>query len=187
MKHEQPQHFGMPQQAGPAAPSAPKKSNTGKIIGFSCLGVVAAFAVIGGCSAVLLSGSDGGDMQQTDPPAAAAAGGAEQDAKQQGGGETAEKKKEKTQAEVFKACVAENGTPPEKEAVQHVTKVTGTEERNDILDSADVFTDYTGGIMGPHTGDAKLIASAFTSCYDSDNGLVTVYGADGEILSNGNF
>lgn len=187
MKYEQPQHFGMPQQTGPPAPPAPKKSSAGKIIGFSCLGVVAAFAVIGGCSAALMSGSDSGEeMQQTDSPAAAAEKRDDEGAAKNNSGNAGEKKT-KTQAEVFKACVAENGTPPEKEAVEHVTKVTGTEERNDLLDSADVFTDFTGGLMGPHTGDAKLIAAAFTSCYDSDNGLVTVYGADGEILSNGNF
>jgi hypothetical protein len=65
--------------------------------------------------------------------------------------------------------------------------VTGADEQNDILDSAEVFTDYSGGLLGPHAGDGKLIASAFASCYDSENGLVTVYDKNGEVLSNGNF
>lgn len=32
-------------------------------------------------------------------------------------------------------------------------------------------------------GEGKLIASAFTSCYESDNRLLTVYDKDGEILA----
>ncbi|MFJ3667118.1 hypothetical protein ACIPSE_11740 [Streptomyces sp. NPDC090106] len=75
--------------------------------------------------------------------------------------DTAERK---TQAEEFIACVEKNGTATEKSAVEHVTKVTGADRRNDILDSAEVFTDYTGGFAGPDQGEAKLIASAFTSC-----------------------
>jgi hypothetical protein len=83
--------------------------------------------------------------------------------------------------------VAKTGTATEKTAVKHVTKVTGADKRNDILDAAEVFTDFSGGLMGPHQGDGKLIASAFTSCYESDNGLVTVYDKDGEILANANY
>ncbi|MGW3723563.1 hypothetical protein [Streptomyces sp. NPDC000851] len=77
--------------------------------------------------------------------------------------------------------------PRSKEAVKHVTKVTGADKRNDILDAPEVFTDFTGGLVGPHAGEGKLIASAFTSCYESDNGLVTVYDKDGEILANANY
>lgn len=93
----------------------------------------------------------------------------------------------KTQAEEFTACVNKTGTPTEKKAVAHVTKVTGADKRNDIFDNAEVYTDYTGGLMGDHQGDAKLIATAFTSCYESDNGLVTVYGEDGQMIANANF
>ena len=71
--------------------------------------------------------------------------------------------------------------------MKHVTKVTGADKNNDILDTAEVFTDYTGGLIGPHASDGKLIASAFASCYESKNGLVTVYDEKGEILSNGNY
>ncbi|KOT28469.1 hypothetical protein ADK41_35630 [Streptomyces caelestis] len=92
-----------------------------------------------------------------------------------------------SQAERFKAFVQENGTPQEKEALSHVTKVQGADEQNDILDAADVYTDFTGGIMGEGTGPAKLVASAFADWKQSDNGLVTVYDADGEIIGNGSF
>ncbi|CAL9482306.1 hypothetical protein SUDANB176_03073 [Streptomyces sp. enrichment culture] len=92
-----------------------------------------------------------------------------------------------SQAEQFKAFVQKNGTAQEKEAVSHVTKVQGADERNDILDTADVYTDFTGGITGEGTGPAKLIASAFADWKQSENGLVTVYDADGELLGNGEF
>ncbi|GGV50025.1 hypothetical protein GCM10010293_60850 [Streptomyces griseoflavus] len=101
-----------------------------------------------------------------------------------GAGKAAEKA---SQDEQFKAFVRKNGTPQEKEAVAHVTKVQGAEEQNDILDAADVYTDFTGGIMGQGTGPAKLIASAFADWKQSENGLVTVYDAEGELLGNGTF
>lgn len=96
-------------------------------------------------------------------------------------------KVQKTQAEEFVACVKESGTPSEKAAVEHVTKVTGADKTNDIADLAEIFTDYSGDLMSGDASKGKLLASAFTSCYKSDNGLVTVYNKDGEILSNGNF
>ncbi|MFC9506751.1 hypothetical protein [Streptomyces sp. NPDC057002] len=60
-------------------------------------------------------------------------------------------------------------------------------EPADEKSQAEQFTDYTGGIVGPHQGEGKLIASAFTSCYESENGLVTVYDKDGELLANANY
>ncbi|MEU6080005.1 hypothetical protein [Streptomyces sp. NPDC047108] len=95
--------------------------------------------------------------------------------------------REKSQADQFKDFVAKSGTPTEKAAVRHITKIQGAEEQNDILDSAEVYTDFTGGLMGPHQNEGKLIASAFADWKDSENGLVTVYDQDGEILSNGQF
>lgn len=92
-----------------------------------------------------------------------------------------------TQAEQFQKCAAEKGTAGEKTAVKHVVKVTGADEHNGIADTADVFTNYTGGLIGPHAGDGKLIASAFASCYSSKNGLVTVYDKAGDVLANGNY
>ncbi|MBT3153240.1 hypothetical protein HTV45_20625 [Streptomyces sp. CHD11] len=41
--------------------------------------------------------------------------------------------------------------------------------------------------MGEGMGPAKLIASAFADWKSSDNGLVTIYDAEGELLGNGNF
>lgn len=96
-------------------------------------------------------------------------------------------KPELSQAEQFKAFVAKNGTSGEKDAAVHVTKVQGSEEQNDMLDSAEIHTDYTGDIMSGDTGKGKLLASAFADWKDSENGLVTVYNATGDILSNGNF
>ncbi|MFD6274808.1 hypothetical protein ACFWFI_04400 [Streptomyces sp. NPDC060209] len=95
--------------------------------------------------------------------------------------------KELTQADKFKAFINENGTPAEKAAAEHIIKVQGAEEENDIFDTADVYTDYAGGLMGPHQGDGKLLASAFADWKDSENGLVTIYDKDGELLSNGNY
>ncbi|MFD8938158.1 hypothetical protein ACFV0R_23395 [Streptomyces sp. NPDC059578] len=94
-----------------------------------------------------------------------------------------------SQADRFKAFVNKNGTPKEKDAVSHVTKVQGADEVNNLLSTADVYTDYTGGIMGKGTGPAKLLASAFADWKKTDNGggLVTVYDTDGELLGNGNF
>lgn len=97
------------------------------------------------------------------------------------------KEPKKSQAEEFAACVNKSGTSAEKAAVKHVTKVTGADDFNGILDAPEVFTTYTGGFMSKDAGGAKLIASAFAGCYKSDNGLVTVYGSDGEMISNGKF
>lgn len=159
------------------------------------LGAVVGVVVIGAVSAN--SGdADGGSTgkgsstsARQQPGGAGAGGGA--DAKPAGdeaGGKSVDKGVEKaSQAEQFKAFVKKNGTPQEKQAVAHVTKVQGAEEQNDILDAADVYTDFTGGIMGEGTGPAKLIASAFADWKQSENGLVTVYDAEGELLGNGNF
>lgn len=176
-----------PQQPGPH-PHAPKKNNTGKIIGIGCGGIFALLVIIGIFGAALGSGSNDttsssaattdntpktNDKTETTPTKEPAA--------------EAEEEPAKSQADQFKDCVAKNGTPTEKTAVKHVTKVTGADKQNNILDSAEVYTDFTGGIVGPHQGEAKLIAAAFASCYESENGLVTVYGEDGEMISNGKF
>lgn len=93
----------------------------------------------------------------------------------------------KTQAQELQACIAASGTPAEKTAAKHITKVTGVGEGS--IQMVEIFTDYAGSLM---TGDApkgKVLASAFSSCHQSKSGksLVTVYNKDGEILSNGNF
>ncbi|MFE5757527.1 hypothetical protein ACFQ7M_19485 [Streptomyces massasporeus] len=172
-----------PQQPGWAAPppQPPKKRSTGKTVGFGCLGVLIVAIIIAIAAAL---GGSSGDTSKNDP------GTEDTSTSQPETSQSGKEKKEeptRSQADIFKECVAQKGTPTEKTAVKHVTKVTGADEQNNILDSAEVFTDYTGAIAGPHAGDGKLIASAFATCYDSDNGLVTVYDKDGEILSNGNF
>ncbi|WTY47645.1 hypothetical protein OIF37_39900 (plasmid) [Streptomyces anulatus] len=95
--------------------------------------------------------------------------------------------KKLSQADEFKAFINENGTAAEKAAAKHIVKVQGADSDNGVLDAADVYTDYPGGMMGPHQGDGKLLASAFADWKDSENGLVTIYDKDGELLSNGNY
>ncbi|WP_217142793.1 hypothetical protein [Streptomyces sp. AC627_RSS907] len=157
------------------------------------LGAVVGLAIIGAVSANSGDGgSDGASDSRTSVGANEKPGGAKADGKSDAKpaedkaaeGKAAEKA---SQADQFKAFVEKNGTPTEKQAVSHVTKVQGADEQNDVLDAADVYTDFTGGIMGEGTGPAKLIASAFADWKQSENGLVTVYDADGEILGNGNF
>jgi hypothetical protein len=168
-------------------PQQPRKHGFGKIAGLGCVGVIALLTVVG----VATSGGSGGSGDTGGQDRAATAhDGAAGDGKAASGRKEAVKeegRKDRTQAEEFRACVAKSGTPTEKEAVAHVTKVTGADRRNDVLDTAEVFTDFSGGMMGPHQGEGKLIASAFGSCHESDNGLVTVYDKDGEILSNANY
>ncbi|MFD5652300.1 hypothetical protein [Streptomyces sp. NPDC127039] len=167
------------------------------------LGAVVGIAVIGALSAN--AGDGDGDAKSGDRTSASAgekqdgaktdgagADGAKTDGAGADGASEAKPAEDKavekaSQAERFKAFVQKNGTPKEKDAVSHVTKVQGADEQNDILDAADVYTDFTGGIMGSGTGPAKLIASAFADWKDSENGLVTIYDADGELLGNGQF
>lgn len=185
----QPQQPGWGQQPtqpgyGYPQPQPPRKRKTGKIIGIIAAGFVG-LIVIG---AVAGGGNDSTDTSSKDKAVTETSGKPEAAA----GGKDAEPAKEepaedKSQAEQFKDCVAKSGTAGEKKAVGHVTKVTGADKSNGIMDSAEVFTDYTGGFMSANNGDAKLIASAFASCYESENGLVTVYGSDGDIISNGNY
>ncbi|GHA86346.1 hypothetical protein GCM10010330_45830 [Streptomyces tendae] len=155
------------------------------------LGAVVGIAVIGALSAN--AGDGDGDAKSDNRTSASAGektGGASEakPAEDKADDKTEDKAEKKaSQAEQFKAFVQKNGTPKEKDAVSHVTKVQGADEQNDILDAADVYTDFTGGIMGEGTGPAKLIASSFADWKDSENGLVTIYDADGELLGNGQF
>ncbi|MER6183037.1 hypothetical protein [Streptomyces sp. NPDC001652] len=176
--------YGYPQQPGYPQPQPPKKRKTGKILGIiaaSFVGLIVIGAIAGG-------GEDAKDSSSKDKAVTATSGKPEPAAGQKDAEPAKEEPAEdKSQAEEFKDCVAKSGTAGEKKAVGHVTKVTGADKKNDILDSAEVFTDYTGGFMSANNGEAKLIASAFASCYESENGLVTVYGSDGDIISNGNY
>ncbi|WP_326652042.1 hypothetical protein [Streptomyces anthocyanicus] len=157
------------------------------------LGAVVGIAVIGALSANAGDGDGGAKSgDRTSASAGEKQDGAGADGAKADGASEAKPAEDKaaekaSQAEQFKAFVQKNGTPKEKDAVSHVTKVQGADEQNDILDAADVYTDFTGGIMGSGTGPAKLIASAFADWKDSENGLVTIYDADGELLGNGQF
>lgn len=171
-----------PPQHPQPQPQPPRKRGVGKIAGLGCAGVVVLLVVI----AVATSGG-GGDPTDSGKKDKAVASAGKDATKERSAKEKSPAESSRTQAEEFRSCVAESGTPTEKAAVEHVTKVTGADKRNDILDAPEVFTDFSGGLAGPHQGQGKLIASAFTSCYESDNGLVTVYDKNGEVLANANY
>ncbi|MGN7140136.1 hypothetical protein [Streptomyces pseudogriseolus] len=152
----------------------------GAVVGLVVIGAVSANGGDGGTGSADKGASASADKQ---PGGAKDAGADTADAADKAG----QTEQKASQAEQFKAFVQENGTDQEKEAVSHVTKVQGADDQNDILDTADVYTDFTGGIMGEGIGPAKLIASAFADWKQSANGLVTVYDADGELLGNGQF
>ncbi|MFE6126760.1 hypothetical protein ACFQ6Q_00585 [Streptomyces sp. NPDC056437] len=190
---------------GPAPyqpPPPPKKGMSGWAITGIVIGGIFAFLIVIGVASGGTETSDSSG-KAGDKSAAAPQKPAEQPAEQPAvkedpkpadkpAAKPAEKKpapapKDLSPADEFKAFVAKNGTQTEKAAVKHVTKVQGAEEQNDILDSAEVYTDFTGGFMSKDQNQAKLIASAFADWKDSENGLVTVYGSDGDMISNGNF
>jgi len=85
----------------------------------------------------------------------------------------------KTETERFQRCIGRIGTADEKAAVKHVIKVEGPIGPNRIADLADVHTDYSRG----QASEGQMIASAFTTCYKSITGLVTVYDKDGGVLA----
>lgn len=185
-QHRAEQH--PPQQYQPQPPPPPRKKRTGLKI---TLGLLAALVVVGGIASVR-GGEEGTTEAKPDKKAAAPAEDAEPQSGAKGGtkaGSAAEdgKQSAKSQTEQFKAHIEETGTAQQKEAAKHVTSVTGADKRNDIMDSAEIHTDYTGGLTGPHNGDGKLLASAFATWKHSKNGLVTVYDAEGQVLSNGNY
>lgn len=172
---------------GPAPyqpPPPPKKGMSAWAIVGITLGSIFTLLVILG---IALGGGD----ETSDKPADTAAVASDEPTEKAPAPKVAEKKpapaKELSQADQFKAFVAKSGTSAEKAAVKHVTKVQGADEQNDIADMAEIYTDFSGGLIGPHQGEGKLIASAFADWKTSENGLVTVYDKDGELLSNGNF
>jgi len=93
----------------------------------------------------------------------------------------------------FKAFVNRHGTAPQKSAVSHVTAVEWIDERDGVPTAVDVHTDFTGGLTGKGPGPSRLIATAFAHwihAHDSpvtDDGLVTVYDTDGDLIGGGNF
>jgi len=97
--------------------------------------------------------------------------------------------KAQSQADQFRACIQKTGMVAEKTGGMHVTKVLGAAQ-GETFALAEVWTNYVGGMMGGDAPKGKVLASAFAGCYksaDGKSGLVTVYDANGEILSNGNY
>lgn len=186
---QQPQQpYGHPQQPGPYGPPPPPKKKgigVGGGIAIGCGGLLALVVLVGVIGAL---GTDTDPKTDAKPSSTASEPAAKPAAKPKTEAPAAEAPKEElSQADQFKAFVAKNGTDAEKSAVKHVTKVQGAEEQNNILDSVDVYTDFKGGILSKDANRAKLIASAFADWKQSKNGLVTIYGADGDLISNGNF
>ncbi|OSP37140.1 MULTISPECIES: hypothetical protein [unclassified Streptomyces] len=151
------------------------------------LGAVVGIVIIGAASANSGDSDGGSGDKGASASAERRSGGAKPDGASDAKPAEDKGTEKASQAERFKAFVQKNGTPQEKDAVAHVTKVQGADEQNDILDAADIYTDFTGGLMGEGTAPAKLLTSAFADWKQSDNGLVTVYDADGELLGTGNF
>ncbi|MEU9014280.1 hypothetical protein AB0D12_31825 [Streptomyces sp. NPDC048479] len=190
------QPYQQPHPGGPGAypqgpapyqpPQEPKKSWVARHKVLTVIGGVFAFIVIIGIAA---GGGDGSSGNTGKKPATAVA--PQAPAKGKADAKPAEKKEQPkedlSQGDQFKAFVSKNGTGAEKAAVAHVTKVQGADEHNGIADTADIYTDFAGGLVGPHQGEGKLLASAFADWKTSENGLVTVYDKDGQILSNGQF
>ncbi|MGX1758145.1 hypothetical protein ACWIG5_14730 [Streptomyces lydicus] len=187
-----------------APPPPPKKRSAAAKIGIGCGGAFGALVLIGVIAAAM--GASDATTRADGPakPGKTAAAPAKEQAKEDAkaaGVKSKEKSKEKSEerpkekpeaapespADRFKAFVVKHGSANEKAAIGHVTKVQGAEEQNDILDSVDIYTDFTGGLLGPHQSEGKLIASAFADWKTSKNGLVTIYDAKGEMLANGNF
>ncbi|MFE9833962.1 hypothetical protein ACFYP4_02265 [Streptomyces sp. NPDC005551] len=180
---QQPQWGTQQPQYGPP-PVAPKKKSLGKKIGLGCGGIFAVFVLIGIIAAVAGGGDD--KDSNADKTSTSNSQPAKGDDKKKDG-KPAPARKELSQAEQFKAFINKNGTASEKAAAKHITKVQGADKQNDILDAPEIYTDFSGGLVGPHQGEGKLLASAFADWKDSENGLVTVYDKDGELLANGNF
>lgn len=146
----------------------------------------ASVALIGGVTAC--EDTTGTDSGGKDSASAGKESGAKDDAKPK-------EDAPKSTVEEFTAYVNAHGTGPEKEAAKHVTKIIGGDKGNDILDTAEIHTDYTGSIMDLDSGvsgSGKLLASSFAEWQksrdkDSKNGLVSVYNASGDLISNGQY
>ncbi|MYY11891.1 hypothetical protein GT204_24035 [Streptomyces sp. SID4919] len=157
------------------------------------VGVVIGITALGGIAACTPEDDGTGGKKKSSSTSTSAGssgkGEAAKGTKKDGKAKDSDKDAEGSQATQFKAFVNKNGTPKEKDAVSHVTKVQGAEDVDGLLNTADIYTDYTGGLMGQGMGPSKLLASAFADWRKTDDGggLVTVYDADGEMIGNGNY
>jgi hypothetical protein len=171
--------YHTPQYAPPQPPK--KKSKKWLYIGIGA----AVFITI-----IVAASSNGGE--DTDKPSASSAQPAQSAAGKSEATKPKAKAPEASTVDQFKAFVSKHGTATEKAASKHVTKIQGADNKNDILDAPEVYTDYSGDLMSEDAASGKLIASSFADWQasrgkDSKNGLVTVYNKTGELLSNGNY
>ncbi|WNM35800.1 hypothetical protein RKE30_38330 [Streptomyces sp. Li-HN-5-11] len=206
-----PQQPGFPQQPGyahqpgyPQPPAPPKKRSKVKL---GCLGFLAVI-VIGGIASVAGSGSDDSTAGAASTAASTGSSKGGHPSKTTGSPKTTGSSKgtgssngtgsaktatpQQSTADAFKAYVKKHESAKTREAAAHVTKVQGADKNNDVLDTAEIYTDYTGDLVSADAGNAKLLASAFADFQAgrgkaSKNGLVTVYNVDGDVLSNGNY
>lgn len=177
---------GYPHGPAPYQPRPPKKGLSNWAITGICVGSVFGVLILFG---LLLGGGDsdtGTATRKADTVAAAPKDTTDDKPADAAPAKEAEPKTQ-SQADQFKAYIQTNGTPAEKAAVAHVTKVQGADKENGYLDTAQVWTDFTGGLLGPHSGEGKILASAFADWRQSKNGLVSIYGEDGKLISNGNY
>ncbi|MGW7414751.1 hypothetical protein [Streptomyces sp. NPDC054863] len=172
------------QQYAPYPPPPKKGMSTGAVVALVLGGLFLLLLLI--IVIVAAAFSDGGDTsgKPKSPPVSVSNA---PDAKPADRAPVAKAPAATSQADQFKAFVATSGTSTEKAAAKHVTRVQGADKKNDIMDVAEIHTDYTGGLLGPHGGDGKLLATAFAEWKSSKNGLVSVYDAKGELLANGNY
>ncbi|MEU4033269.1 hypothetical protein [Streptomyces collinus] len=187
------QQPGFPQQPGyPQPPVPPKKRSKAKL---GCLGVLAVI-VVGGIASAVGSGSDDSSAGAASSAASTGSSKGTSSSKSRGSSKGTGSSKaaapQQSTVDAFKAYVKKHESAKTREAAAHVTKVQGADKNNDILDTADIYTNYTGDLVSADAGNAKLLASAFADFQagrgkGSKNGLVTVYNADGDILSNGNY
>ncbi|MET8011209.1 hypothetical protein ABZU86_01380 [Streptomyces sp. NPDC005271] len=193
MTTQPPQQPGYAQQPGyPQPPVPPKKRSKAKL---GCLGVLAVI-VIGGIASAVGSGSDDSSAGAASSAASTGSSKGTSSSKSRGSSKATGSSKtaapQQSTVDAFKAYVKKHESAKTREAAAHVTKVQGADKNNDIMDTADIYTDYTGDLVSADAGNAKLLASAFADFQAgrgkaSKNGLVTVYNADGDILSNGKY
>ncbi|MEV0446079.1 hypothetical protein AB0I84_36985 [Streptomyces spectabilis] len=83
----------------------------------------------------------------------------------------------------FRSEVNALGSPAQKDAAQHVTKIQSSGH-----DRFEIWTDWKGGISSPNHGQCTILVSAWkdieTAAY-TGMGYVGVYGSDGQLICNG--
>ncbi|MFI9649474.1 hypothetical protein ACIHAA_24645 [Streptomyces sp. NPDC052040] len=85
-----------------------------------------------------------------------------------------------TESDIFKRWVAQEGTPPERAAVGHVTGLSAHTRHGRV----DIHTEWNSRPADRYTPQAALVISAYQA-WQTGTGdtLVTVYGADGRAIT----